>query len=90
MRNELTAAPGYYAREYKRKLFEEEIESGEVHIILDPYRVAKTYNIAGGAREQILKKVLRWTSKGDSEKRVLQAIICAAERNLEMIDEDGM
>jgi len=56
---------------------------------LDPYRIAKIYDMKGGAREQIMKKALRWTDKGHSEVQVLKEIISAAKRGLEMLKEDN-
>jgi len=57
-------------------------------IKLDPYRICDVYNVGGGAREQIIKKGLRWTEKGDSERAVIKEIMQACERRLEMLDED--
>lgn len=59
-------------------------------IKLDPYRVCDVYGVQGGAREQIIKKGLRWTSKGDSERKVIKEIMQACERRLEMLDEDDI
>jgi len=59
-------------------------------IKLDPYRICEVYNVGGGAREQIIKKGLRWTNKGDSERQVLKEIMQACERRLEMLDEDAL
>ena len=84
-----TPTPKHYNRIYTRRLSPAEVMEKEVSIIMDPYRVAKTYGITGGAREQILKKVLRWTNKGHTEKQVLEEIIKAAQRNIQMIDEDA-
>ena len=69
-------SPDYYQYTYKG-------------IKLDPYRLADILQIGGGAREQIFKKAIRWTSKGDDERKVINEIISACERRLEMLDEDG-
>lgn len=82
--------PKYYQNYYTRKLTPAEKRSGKVSIKLDPYRVCDVLQIGGGAREQIVKKGLRWTSKGDSERKVIKEIMQACERRLEMLDEDGI
>lgn len=82
--------PKHYQNYYMRRLTAEEIKEGAVAIKLDPYRVCDALNIGGGAREQIVKKGLRWTSKGDSERKVIKEIMQACERRLEMLDEDGI
>ena len=85
----MSEKPTHYQNFYTRPLTEEEIAAGEVSIKLDPYRVCDALNIGGGAREQIVKKGLRWTSKGDDERQVIKEIMQACERRLEMLDEDG-
>ena len=82
--------PKHYQNYYTRKLTAAEKRAGEVSIKLDPYRVCDVLNTGGGAREQIVKKGLRWTSKGDSERKVIKEIMQACERRLEMLDEDGI
>jgi len=82
--------PEHYNNHYTRRLTEEEIESGRLDVKLDPYRVCDIYKTGGGAREQIVKKGLRWTTKGDSERKVIIEIIQACRRRLEMLDEDGL
>lgn len=82
--------PKHYQNYYTRKLTVEERTAGEVRIKLDPYRVCDVLGVGGGAREQIVKKGLRWTSKGDSERKVIKEIMQACERRLEMLDEDGI
>jgi len=82
--------PKHYRNYYTRKLTPAEKRSGKVSIKLDPYRVCDALNVGGGAREQIVKKGLRWTSKGDSERKVITEIMQACERRLEMLDEDGI
>ena len=58
-------------------------------VLLDPYRICQLYNVGGGPREQILKKCLRGTSKGDDEMKVVDDIIIAALRWKEMLIEDA-
>ncbi len=82
--------PAHYQFSYTRKLTEEEIKAGEVTIKLDPYRIAEVLDIGGGAREQILKKAIRWTTKGDSERQVVREITQACNRRIEMLDEDNL
>ena len=84
------AKPQHYQSYYVRKLTPLERREDKVRIKLDPYRICDALNIGGGAREQIVKKGLRWTSKGDSERKVIKEIMQACERRLEMLDEDGI
>jgi hypothetical protein len=58
----------------------------------DPYLVARIFNMKGGPLEHIMKKCLRGERKGHTEEQVLNEIICAAKRGLEIInimDEDN-
>jgi len=83
------AQPKHYQNYWIRKLSKAEIKAGEVKLNLDPYRICDVLKIGGGAREQIVKKGLRWTTKGDSEKQVITEIMQACERRLEMLKEDN-
>lgn len=80
--------PKHYRNHYVRPLTPDEIRTGRLRIKLDPYRICDAFDVGGGAREQIVKKALRWTGKGDSERKVIGEIIQACERRLEMLDED--
>lgn len=57
-------------------------------IKLDPYRIANIYNMNGGPREQIMKKCLRFTDKGQTEQQVINEIRSALDRWQQMLDED--
>lgn len=57
-------------------------------IKLDPYRIAEIYNINDFALQTILKKVLRAGRAHKDLKQDLKDIISAAERRLEMLEED--
>ena len=57
-------------------------------IKLDPYRIARVYRMDGGPREQIMKKTLRFTDKGQTERQVVAEIRSALDRWEEMLDED--
>lgn len=80
----------HYQKKYSRALTNAEVESRTVTILLDPYRICDVYQIGGGAREQIVKKGLRWCDKGQDETQVLKEILSAVNRRLDMIDEDGL
>lgn len=86
----MATKPTHYQNYYERPLTPAEKKAGKVRIKLDPYRVCDALAIGGGAREQIVKKGIRWTSKGDSERKVINEIMQACERRLEMLDEDGI
>lgn len=79
----------HYQRWHRHVLTPEEMKTGAAMILMDPYRVCDIYQTGGGAREQIVKKGLRWTSKGDSEEKVLTEIMAACKRRLEMLQEDS-
>lgn len=85
----LSAGPKHYQNYYTRPLTDEEKATGTLKLKLDPYRLSYALDIGGGAREQILKKALRWTSKGDAEAKVINEIMQACERRLEILREDG-
>lgn len=55
---------------------------------LDPYRIAAIYAMQGGPREQIMKKCLRFTDKGQTEHQVVAEIRTALARWEEMLEED--
>ena len=82
--------PAHYKFHYTRDLTKDEVQSGKVTIKLDPYRICDIYDVGGGAREQIIKKGLRWTTKGDSEEKVIKEIMQACQRRLEMLEEDKL
>lgn len=56
---------------------------------LDPYRVAQAHDMRGGPREQIMKKCLRFTAKGQTEDEVIADIRSALDRWEQMRKEDG-
>jgi hypothetical protein len=58
-------------------------------INLDPFRIAAIYNMKSFAMMTILKKVLCAGNRGHKDyKQDLKDIICAAQRELEMLNED--
>lgn len=60
-------------------------------IKLDPFRIANIYGISDFARQTILKKVLRCGAGGHKDARQdLLDIISAAQRGIEMLDEDNL
>ena len=58
-------------------------------IKLDPARIAKVYNMTDHMEFSILKKVLRLGSAHKDKRQDLTDIISAAQRRLEIMDEDG-
>ena len=58
-------------------------------INLDPFRIAEIYGITDFALLTILKKTLRGGRAHKDLKQDLKDIICAAERKLEMMEEDS-
>ena len=68
---------------------EEDLARGSITINLDPFRVAAVYNMEDFALKTILKKTLVAGNRGHKDiSQDLKDIICAAERKLEMIEED--
>ncbi len=84
----MTDKPKHYQTFWKRRLSQDEIKQGYVLLNVDPYRLAEIYGLGGGAREQVFKKSLRWTTKGGGERQVIKEIMQACERRLEILDED--
>ncbi|MGZ5029038.1 MAG: hypothetical protein ACXWAT_00765 [Methylobacter sp.] len=59
-------------------------------IKLDPFRIAKIYGMTDFELMTILKKVLKAGERGHKDKRQdLRDIISAANRAIEIIDEDA-
>ena len=57
---------------------------------LDPFRIAKIYGLTSFAMQTILKKCLCAGNRGHNDYRQdLEDIICAAQREIEMLDEDN-
>lgn len=57
---------------------------------LDPFRIAQIYGMTSFAMMTILKKCLCAGNRGHKDYRQdLNDIICAAQRELELLDEDG-
>lgn len=54
----------------------------------DPYRVARMYDLGGGPREHMVKKLLRGTGKGHTERELIDELQCCLDRWKEMVDEE--
>ena len=68
--------PSYYNKTFK-------------DVKIDPYRIAQIYNINGGPREHILKKILRGTGKeNQSELNLISEIRLQLDRWEEMYHEN--
>ena len=57
---------------------------GYMDIKMEPYLVGAICNVGGGAREHILKKVMRGADKGHTENDVYREIICCAEAGIKL------
>ena len=69
---------------------EEDLARGTISINLDPFRIAQIYNMEDFALQTILKKTLVAGNRGHKDMaQDLRDVICAAERKLEMIEEDN-
>lgn len=78
----------HYRYVYRVRVTEADAAHGFVEVKLDPYRIAKVYELGGGPREHIVKKGLRGTRKGDSERELINQLRDALDRWEEMLDED--
>lgn len=65
-----------------------DIERGFVQVNIDPYRICDVYQVGGGPREHILKKVLRGSGKGHTERDLIREIRGCVDRWEQMLDED--
>lgn len=83
--------PGaHYRFSYTKKLTEGDIKRGYATINLDPFRVASIYGMTCFAMQTILKKTLCAGNRGHKDQaQDLRDIISAAQRKLEMINEDN-
>jgi hypothetical protein len=80
----------HYRFEHTVKLSSKNIEEGKVTIKLDPYRITQIYDMGDFALQTILKKTLCAGNRGYKDLRKdLEDIITAAQRKLEMLEEDG-
>lgn len=79
----------HYRHTVRAPIRDEDIARGYTEVKLDPYRVCDVYQTGGGPREQMIKKLLRWTDKGQSEDKVLAEIESALTRWKEMREEDA-
>jgi hypothetical protein len=81
--------PGaHYRHLYTVKLNQSDIERGSVTIMLDPYRIAHVYNMTDHMEFSVLKKILRLGTAHKDKRQDLHDIINAAQRRLEILDED--
>lgn len=79
----------HYRWSFRLRLTEEDIARGFVDVKLDPYRICKTAGMEGGPREHACKKLLRGTSKGCTERRLIKEVRDALDRWEEMLEEEG-
>lgn len=79
----------HYRYEHRVALTAEDVARGYVDVKLDPYRIADIYDLGGGPREHIVKKGLRGTSKGTTERRLVKELRDALDRWEEMLDENS-
>ena len=55
---------------------------------LDPYRVCHVYEMNGGPREHMTKKLLRGVDKGGSELELIKELYSCLDRWGEMLQEE--
>ena len=76
----------HYRYSFRLNLTPEDIENGFVMVNLDPYRISTVYNL-GGWREHLVKKGIRGTEKGHTEKELLDELQCILDRAKQMYEE---
>lgn len=80
----------HYRFTYTKKLTVDEIKANKVVFNLDPARIASIYNITDPMLFACFKKSACAGGRGFKDLRQdLNDIICAAQRKLQMLDEDG-
>ena len=88
--NEAKDEGEHYRFSLEIQLTKQEAEEKIVEIRLDPFRVAQIYGMEDFALQTILKKTLVAGNRGHKDlAQDLKDIICAAQRKLEMIEEDN-
>ena len=81
----------HYRFSFTKKLTETDIKNGYVTINLDPFRIATIYKMSSFALQTILKKCLCAGNRGhNSVVEDLKDIICAAQREIEILEEDAV
>ena len=87
----MTEDPGkHYRFEYKVCLTEQDKKNEHVIVKLDPFRIAQIYGMTSFALMTVLKKCLCTGNRGHKDKKQdLLDIISAANRELEILKEDG-
>lgn len=86
--DEVSSPAGHYRHSLRVAISDADVARGYIDVRLDPYRVCDLYGTGGGPREQMVKKLLRWCDKGQSESQVLAEIESALDRWHEMREED--
>ena len=76
----------HYRYSFRLNLTPQDIENGFVMVNLDPYRISTVYNL-GGWREHLVKKGIRGTEKGHTEKELLDELQCILDRAKQMYEE---
>jgi hypothetical protein len=80
----------HYNNVYERALTPDELENGRIKITDDPYLISLVCGVTDPALQHILKKAIRGEKKGHCLKFVLQEIIGAAQRRIDIIDGDKL
>lgn len=80
----------HYRHSYTVKVTQEDLEQGYITINLDPFRIAAVCKMTCSVAFTMMKKSIRMGTGGHKDARQdCLDIINAAERKLQMLDEDG-
>jgi hypothetical protein len=79
----------HYRFSYRVKVTHDDADRGYIDIKMDPYRVIDIYKITSPWLQHLIKKVLNNGDRGhNTPKEELKDIMCAAQRGIEMIEEN--
>lgn len=87
MNEEQKEVSKHYSATIRIPLTDQQRIDGIIDFKLDPYRILKTYQINNPAIEHVVKKGLRWTSKGHEPRKVINEMIATLQRELEIMNE---
>lgn len=82
--------PGaHYRHNLRVKVTQDDLDRGHIDVQIDPYRIALTYNMTDHMEFFILKKNLRMGSAHKDKRQELLDIIDAANRRIQVLDEEA-
>lgn len=80
----------YRTHRVRFTLTDDEIASGQLIRHVDPYKFVRVFDLGGGPREHLVKKCMRFTSKGHTERQVIEELQQILNRWKELLDDEGL